>query len=125
MPLILGLIDYFKLQFMHRYIIHEVPASFNNMWMRNEERRRQQDIFLRNQEEFYVQPTRLTTTDNFPLALFPRLWNNFSEESIKNIASKTEFNFKLKNFFINELSEDFTCGRLLCPHCHLQQSLQL
>ena len=118
------LIDYFKLQFMHRYIIHEVPASFNNMWMRNEERRRQQDIFLRNQEEFYVQPTRLTTTDNFPLALFPRLWNNFSEESIKNIASKTEFNFKLKNFFIKELSEEFTCGRLLCPHCHLQQSLQ-
>ena len=35
------------------------------MLTKNEERRRQQDIFLRNQEEFFMQPTRLATTDNF------------------------------------------------------------
>ena len=85
------LIEYFKLQFMHRYILQQTPASFNNMWVRNEERIRPQDHYLRNQQEFYIQPSRLTSTDNFPLVLFPQLWNNFNDLSIKNITSPATF----------------------------------
>ena len=50
------LIEYFKLQFMHRYILQETPASFNNMWVRNEERIRPQDHSLRNQQNFISSP---------------------------------------------------------------------
>ena len=114
------LIEYFKLQFMHRYILQQTPASFNNMWVRNEERIRPQDHYLRNQQEFYIQPSRLTSTDNFPLVLFPQLWNNFNDLSIKNITSPATFNANLKSYFLKDLSENYKCERLLCPHCHLQ-----
>ena len=114
------LIEYFKLQFMHRYILQQTPASFNNMWVRNEERIRLQDNYLRNQQEFHIQPTRLMSTDNFPLVLFPQLWNNFNDLSIKNITSPATFNANLKSYFLKDLSENYKCERLLCPHCHLQ-----
>ena len=114
------LIEYFKLQFMHRYIIQETPASFNNMWVRNEERRRPQDHSLRIQQEFFIQPTRLTSTDNFPLVLFPQLWNNFNDVTIKSITSSNDFNVKLESHLLKDLSENYKCERLLCPHCHLQ-----
>ena len=113
------LIDYFKLQFMHRYITREIPSSFDNLWPRNEERRRPLEHSLRNTNDFFVPPTRLVSTDSFPLVLFPRLWNNFDDALIKNIVSKTEFNFKLKCYFLKDLSENYKCNRLLCPNCHL------
>ena len=92
---------------MHRYIIQETPASFNNMWVRNEERRRQQDHSLRIQQEFFIQPTRLTSTDNFPLVLFPQLWNNFNDVTIKSITSSNDFNLKLKSHLLKDLSENY------------------
>ena len=113
------LIDYFKLQFMHRYITRETPSSFDNLWTRNEERRRLLEHSLRNTNDFFIPPTRLVSTDSFPLVLFPRLWNNFDDAILKNIVSKTEFNFKLKCYFLKDLSENFKCNRLLCPNCHL------
>ena len=113
------LIEYFKLQFMHRYIIPETPSSFDNMWQRNEERRRPLEHSLRNMSDFFVPPSRLVSTDNFPLVLFPQLWNNFDDVSIKSIVSKTEFNSKLKCHLLKDLSENFKCSRLLCPSCHL------
>ena len=49
------LIDYFKLQFMHRFTLREIPSSFNNTWVKNEERRRQDERVLRNQNDFFSQ----------------------------------------------------------------------
>ena len=104
-----------------RFTVHELPSSFNNMRQRNEKIRRLRDHTLRNQLDFFIQPTRSTTTDNFPLVLFPQLWNNFIENSIKNTVSIAEFNSKLKCHLLNDLSENFKWERLLCPHCHLLQ----
>ena len=113
------LIEYFKLQFMQRYIIHETPSSFDNMWQKNEERRRHLEHSLRNMSDFFIPPSRLVSTDNFPLVLFPQLWNNFDNVLIKSIVSKTEFNSKLKCYLLKDLSENVKCNRLLCPSCHL------
>ena len=113
------LIDFFKLQFMHRFTLREIPSSFYTTWVKNEERRRQDELVLRNQNDLFIPPTRLASTENFPLSSFPRLWNDFPDTSIKNITSKSEFNRKLKIYFLSDLSENFVCDRLLCPNCHL------
>ena len=55
---------------------------------------------------FSFPPSRLVSTDNFPLVLFPQLWNNFDNVLIKSIVSKTEFNSKLKCYLLKDLSEN-------------------
>ena len=89
------------------------------MWQKNEERRRHLEHSLRNMSDFFIPPSRLVSTDNFPLVLFPQLWNNFDNVLIKSIVSKTEFNSKLKCYLLKDLSENVKCNRLLCPSCHL------
>ena len=37
------LIEYFKLQFFHRYLNNELPNSFENMWSLNAERRQDEN----------------------------------------------------------------------------------
>ena len=53
------LIDFFKLQFMHRFTLREIPSSFYTTWVKNEERRRQDERVLRNQNDLFIPPTRL------------------------------------------------------------------
>ena len=113
------LIEFFKLQFFHNFIIGELPASFANMWEKNEDRRPNQAV-LRNHLDYTIPASRLTSTEKFPLYSFPRTWSSFSNINIKTIESKSLFNIKLKEFYISSLSENYTCNRLLCPHCHLR-----
>ena len=119
------LIEYFKLQFFHRYINNALPASFENMWTLNAVRNLpadQQDgrMLLRNFNEFNIPHNRLFSTDSFPLTNLPRTWSTFPDNLIKSSASKGEFSTKLKKFFLNTLNFTYTCARLLCPHCHLR-----
>ena len=116
-----SLINYFKLQFMHRFTINVLPKSFEFTWTRNLERRTNNDQpSLRNEQDIFIPYTRLSSTDLFPLSNFPRLWTNFADAEIKNLTSVPLFNSKLKEHFIQSLSSSYTCSRLLCPHCHLQ-----
>ena len=113
------LVDFFKLQFFHNFIIGELPASFANMWERNEDRRPNQAV-LRNHLDYTIPTTRLTSTEKFPFYSFPRTWSSFPDANIKAIESKSLFNIKLKEFFLSSLSENYICNRLLRPHCHLR-----
>ena len=112
------LIEYFKLQFIctdhsrNPIVIRQYVAK----------KRREKTTFATLSAKyviFFSPPSRLVSTDNFPLVLFPQLWNNFDDVSIKSIVSKTEFNSKLKCHLLKDLSENFKCSRLLCPSCHL------
>ena len=113
-----SLIEFFQIQFFHNFIIGDLPTSFFNYWIRNEDRRPAGAI-LRNNQEFHIPHTRLSTTDRFPRQSFPRLWNSCENEDIKSIANKNSFNLNLKNYFLNKLNPNYVCARLLCPHCHL------
>ena len=117
------LVDFFKLQFFHNYVFNQLPSSFANLWPRNEERRQDQAI-LRNHLAYAVPSSRLTSTEKFPFFSFPRLWGLFPEENIKIIESKTLFNLKLKEYFLNTLSDNYKCNRLLCPHCSVSDPEQ-
>jgi len=110
------LINFFKLQFMHRFIYNHLPSSFANTWIFNRDRA-ELGYVLRNEDDLHVPFSRLALTERLPLAAFPRIWNEFTDPNIKNIASKANFDNQLKLFFLNDLSENVVCNRLYCPAC--------
>ena len=114
------LTDFFKLKFFHDFVNKELPTSFDNTWIRNEDRRIEYTPVLRNHQEFHIPPSRLNSSDKFPLASFPRIWLSFPDKNIKNTTNKISFNRSLKEFFLNKLNSTYVCTRLLCPHCHLR-----
>ncbi len=70
----------------------------------------------------YLQATRLAfmrlqSTNIHPLIYFPKLWNNFPSK-IRSTSNQNIFKKELKSHFLDQLSDNFKCGRLLCPHCH-------
>ena len=95
------LIEYFKLQFMHRFVVNGLPRSFESTWSRNAERRFDPNrVVLQNNEDLFIPPS----TENFSLFSFPRLWGSFQEINIKCLANVNEFNSKLKKHFLSKLS---------------------
>jgi hypothetical protein len=119
------LIEFFQMQCMQHYVNGHLPSAFNDMAITNEAYREfcnsgASRYQLRNNDDIYLPFARLTSTEVAPFYIFPRIWSNFGEMDIKIIRSKTEFNTKLKAFFLKELDENFICNRLLCPNCHLR-----
>ena len=115
-----SLCSYFKVQFMQKFTQGFLPESFNNVWVTNRIRRADQDhIELRNDNDLFIPYARLTSTEKLPLVAFPKIWSAFPDERIKFIRNVPEFNMELKNYYLNQLSSNPTCNRLLCPHCHL------
>ena len=113
------LCDFFRLQFMHQYIQGLLPSSFDNTWTTNFNRRDVNlAVHLRNSDELYIPFSRLVQTDCHPYYKLPRIWQDFSEHSIKIIRSKEEFNSKLKTYLIETLSDTPNCTRILCPSCN-------
>jgi len=114
------LVAFFSLQFMQQFTQGLLPSSFDNVWtinaMRDPSGRRYQ---LRNDDDLYIPPARLASTEKHPLHLFPRIWQSFEEYDIKIQRSKIIFNSKLKKFLLQKLRDHVVCTRLLCPVCHL------
>jgi hypothetical protein len=119
------LADYFKLQFIHRFVHKHLPSSLSGSWLTNEERRNPVNLQvdqirqLRNQDDLYVPFSRLASTEKPPLASFPKLWNEFDNFGLKINPNKISFNVGLKKMFFDSLADNYVCNRLLCPHCHL------
>ena len=113
------LVEFFNLKFFHNFIHNELPISFANLWMRNEDRRNEDRMNLRNNQDYFIPSSRLTSTEKFPLYNLPRLWCNFEDQNIKQTPTKNLFNIRLKIHFLDKLKNNYICQRLLCPHCHL------
>ena len=118
------LITFSKIQFMQRFTQNLLPCSFNDTWVKNAIRNiGENEIQLRNRfqlQNFYSSLARL---DSFPLYSFPKIWESFPSEQIKIIRKISDFDAKLKTFFINDLSSVAVCNRLLCPACMAVQGL--
>ena len=113
------LTDFFKLHFLHRFIKH--PILFNRMWTRNEDRRHADQPLLRNNQEFHIPYTQdLLLQKNFPLQATPDSGSPSPMKISRKWKAKPPSTLtNLKRFFLNKLSADYTCNRLLC-HCHLR-----
>jgi hypothetical protein len=109
---------------MHNYSFNKLPTSFLNTWPTDAERREDSDhLNLCNQDDLYVPFTRLSSMDNCPHVLFPKLWNEFTNPC-KSTANKIFFKKELKSYFLEKLSDNYQCTRLLCPNCHLWNKLK-
>ena len=112
------LITFSKLQFMHRFSQKFLPLSFNDTWVKNSVRIiGENEIQLRNFNQLQPAHSTLTSLDVFPLYNFPKLWQDFSDEHIKIVRKPSEFDAKLKKYFINDLASNIVCNRLFCPAC--------
>jgi hypothetical protein len=113
------LVKFFNLQFMQRYIQGFLPISFRDVWLTNEARRNQDNvnIVLRNSENLHIPFARLSSSLRQPYVLLPKLWSDFTQEDIKIVRNKLDFNLKLKKFMLDELPTTVNCRRLFCPAC--------
>ncbi len=65
----------------------------------------------------YVPLARLSSCGGRPLLYFPKLWNGFFNP-IKTTSNKNIFKKDLILYFLEKLSDNYQCNRLLCPqHC--------
>jgi hypothetical protein len=114
------LISFFKILFMYDFTNKLLPESFSNTWMSNATVRNVDgtDIrLLRDDNLLYVPFIRLEHFVKFPLADFPRTWNDFNNAVSAN--TRGVFKSLLKEYFLDKLSNVPMCQRLLCPSCHL------
>ena len=112
------LITYTKIQFMQRFKQGFLPSSFDDTWVSNAIRNiGENDIQLRNHNQLQPIHSNLSNLDLFPLFNFPKIWQDFPDEQIKILRKTSEFDSKLKNYFLNDLSDTVNCNRLLCPAC--------
>ena len=96
---------YTKIQFMQRF----KQVFFTSFF--------QWHIQLRNHDQLQPIHSNLNNLDLFPLFNFPKIWQDFPDEQIKILHKISEFDWKLKNYFLNDLSATVNCNRLLCPAC--------
>ena len=74
---------------MHRFSQKFLPASFNQVWIRNEIRNiGDNEIQLRNSNRLQLPPSRIALTDRLPTFNFARTWEQFPDEQIKFVRKK-------------------------------------
>jgi len=111
------LIEFFSLQFMQRFSENFLPIAFNDTWIKNQiHREGEHQISLRNDNNFYIERSRTAQTSNHPLATLPAKWDSLPIE-ISFTRNKIEFDAKLKQYFLNKLSNHIECTNLFCPTC--------
>ena len=86
---------------MQRFSPKNLPASFNDTWVKNNIRAiGENEIQLRNFNQLQPNHSNLVKLDNFPLYNYPKIWQNFPSEQLKIIHKTTEFDLKLNFFFL-------------------------
>ena len=123
------LIEFSKTKLFHNYVFNFLPISFHNTWTVNRDRylhlhgdeEDDDHRILRNENDFFIPFTRADYIMNFPLSCLPKLWNALPIE-LKNTRNKNAFYAQLKKHYLDQLEENYTCTRLLCPAC-IQLSL--
>jgi hypothetical protein len=115
------LVTHSNLKFFHKFFYGLVPTAFNNTWRTTLEQRHldgqiQQLYDLRNNDDFYVPPSRLSSLSRFPLYNLPLTWNNL-QDHVRAIPSKILFSRTTKNNLLSLLNSRPVCHRLFCPAC--------
>ena len=105
------IISFIKLQFMQRFNQNFLPSSFSDSQEKNSIRNiGANDIQLRNFDQLRLAHANLSTLDLFPLYNFPKIWQDFPDEQIKIIRQSSEFDAKLKNYFLSDLASNVICN---------------
>jgi hypothetical protein len=102
----LGILPYAKLielsksLFMHSIEYGYAPASFANIWQKNQNRA-DHDHNLRNFDQYTLPPPRIELFKKSPLYSLPLTWNNLGTIKLQN--NRTTFKIGLEEQFIDEI----------------------
>jgi len=96
-----------------------LPAAFEDTWTTNAIRREGQNhVSLRNDNNLYIPPARLSQTSNHPLTTLPRKWESIADvHSVSIHRDKKDFDKALKNYFLGKLMTKIRCQNPFCPSC--------
>ncbi len=110
------LIDFFSIQFMQHFVQQFLPAAFDDIWTTNAiSREGQSHICLRNDNNLFIPPARLSQTDNHPLTNLLRKWESIADVHLVNILrDKKDFD---KTYFLKKLKSHVKCENPFCPSC--------
>jgi hypothetical protein len=86
------MIKYSKLRFMHSFTHHNLPFSFEQLWMLN--RDINQNRILRNANNLQIPAHHYASIKRLPLFSFPQAWNTECER--KFIPSLKVYSKQLK-----------------------------
>ena len=99
-----------KTIFMYDYVKNLLPLSFENIWNRNNNN-------LRNNNLFAIPMSRLKKFEKFPCYDFQTYWNNIIRNNNISIQySRPKFSKLLKKSRLQELT--FTCEKPNCQECN-------
>jgi len=115
------IIKFTRISLMQESIQKLSPVTMHSIWIKNRDHRILTNNYvreLRNDNDYMIPSFRIDLIKRTPLIDCPSLWNELPPE-IQIVRNKIEFKSKLKMFFMNKLSENIQCNRLLCPSCHL------
>ena len=89
----------YKSQLLFFHSIHNkyAPSSFTNTWQKNSERT--PSYALRNANDYFVPPAKLTLFERFPLHTLPKIWNNAGTLTFYN--NPTTFKIALNDDLFN------------------------
>ena len=115
------LITHFHSKIFHAFHYNTPPTAFTNTWVTTIEQRHidgnlQHIHNLRNNDDYYITPSRTNFLSRFPFFHLPLVWNELPA-NIKDIPNKILFISTMKKFLLVSLSEIPNCNRLLCPAC--------
>ncbi len=82
---------------MHAIVFNYNHISFNNVWIKNENRER--GHLLRNSEEFQLPPVNLEFMRRMPYYTLPKEWNNLGD--VRFQSNRTTFIYSLKNILLD------------------------
>ena len=105
-----------KIKFMFDYRKNTVPKSFDQVWIRNNDRLFEYHNLRLTSNEFYVEISKYKMYENFPKYSFGKLWNEI-EDALKSIEQRKYFLNALKTHYLGQLSYNIQCSRLFCPSC--------
>jgi hypothetical protein len=111
----LNLVTFFNLQFMQHYFQGFLPSSFNNVWLTNVTRHRE-DFLLALSENVNIPFARLHSSTIQPLVNLPRLWSQFEEESIKSFAKQIRIQSKAKIILFEKIILFNSLYQTVLPH---------
>jgi hypothetical protein len=95
------MIKYARLKFMHNYVNHRLPFSFNEIWIFNHERN--PNRVLRNANDLYVPAHNFATIKRLPFFAFPQTWNDADNRKLN--PSLNQFCKSLKASLLSSLTD--------------------
>jgi hypothetical protein len=88
-----------KLMFMHSIEYKYAPSSFNDIWLKNDQRAAAQA--LRDDDKYHLPQARTEALKKIPLYSLPEEWNKHNDMRYQN--NKTTFKWALRAQLIDEI----------------------